>query len=99
MTLKRRAFSLFAGLSVFAAAARGDVQTAGSTNGPHCPVCRSHQTESAGYLLTSTDQDAVRPVCYPAAAVNICQGCGAMFAAAAPVAIGSDLRRVSIPAG
>lgn len=69
-------------LIALATPAIAEVQTAGPTNSPRCPVCRG-SSDDAGYLAVSTERDTYNPASYPGAKVNVCQSCGLLFCTAA----------------
>ena len=65
---------------------RSEVQSAGSTNRPACPVCKHPSAEESelGWLVVSSRADAIAPVGYSGVKVILCVGCGALFGVAAP---------------
>jgi hypothetical protein len=82
--MNRRRFSSWFAALLPAGFLKADVQSAGATNRPACPICRAASSPEAelGWLVTSEKPDPITLVGWKAVKVVLCVKCGALFAAA-----------------
>jgi hypothetical protein len=70
-----RRLVILAGLAGLAGSAGAQIQTS-----PRCPVCKAIADGPHGWLVTSTQPDAISPAVQSALQVQCCPQCGVLYA-------------------
>jgi hypothetical protein len=79
--VRRRLFLLLLTVATKAIDAAAMIQNSAPTNTPQCPLCRQATDGAHGWLIVSTQPNAVDPAVQTAIQVHVCPRCGLMYGA------------------